>query len=121
MSRPAARGGLLSMAEAAERIGLDRPHAAQWLRRYLLALEEDGGRPVLVRVGRGKRRPTYRVSLVQLRRRCPELFDGRDEIDRALRGLVTSIGRRLETITESVDEQSTRLSMLTEATRRRGR
>lgn len=117
MRKPA--GGLVSIREAAEEIGVKSKHPAQWLRRYLLAREEELGRTILVPVGKGKRRPTYRVSIARLRLVCPELFDARDQLERTLRGLATPIKKQLDELKDAVDEQGARLAILAESGRRR--
>lgn len=106
---------VVSLAQAAERIG--RPH--QWLRRHLLTYERRTGHSVLVRVGDGDRRPTYRVNLGRLRIVCPELFDKRDPIAAALRESAI-VGRdRLERIEDRIDEVDSKLASISVALRQR--
>ena len=119
MNASAPKGPLLSLREAAEHLRIESKHPAQWLRRYLLRREEEIGRPVLVRVGRGQQRPTYRVSIAKLRLTCPELFDTRDQLERAVRGLGGALGKRLDSISEAVDEQAASMAALAEGARKR--
>lgn len=108
---------LVKLAEAASRLG--RP--PQWLRRYVLAQEEKTGLTILVRVGRGRKRPTYRVHLGRLRLACPELFDVRDPIAAALQESAI-IGRaRMLELEKIVEEIDCKIGVLTEAIRRIGR
>ena len=121
MTKARPTGGLMTLQSAAEQLKIESQAPARWLRRYLMTRERETGREILVRVGkRGARRPTYRVSLARLRLVCPELFDdGRDQMERAVRTLVGSIGKRLDEIGEAVDEQAANTAALAEATRRR--
>lgn len=120
MTKARPTGGLMTLQSAAEQLKIESKDPARWLRRYLVARERETGREILVRVGKGEQRPTYRVSLARLRLVCPELFDdGLDQVERAVRTLVGSIGRRLDEIGEAVDEQAANTAVLAEATRRR--
>lgn len=104
---------MLSMREAAERLGIHRPNAAQWLRRHLLRRERDTGRAILHRTGRG-----YYVSLANLRRHAPELVEPVDEIGQALRE-DTKARRRFErTVLERLDELSAEISLHSELMRK---
>jgi hypothetical protein len=109
---------LVTIARAAEGLGLEGPHAAQWLRRYVLQRERELGKEILERVGSGRRRPTYRVNMVSLKRACPELFDSRDGFDRALRGLVGALGGRVDQVLEAVEEGNALAAANVEALRR---
>lgn len=82
---------IVSIAVAAGRIGRN----AQWLRRHVLAHERRTGHSVMIRVGEGRKRPTYKVEMGQLRTMCPELFDSRDPIATALQSAAI-VGRRIE-------------------------
>lgn len=86
---------LLTLTEAAQRLGRDDAYGGQWLRRELLAREARTSTRLLVRVGRGTQRPTYRVNLALLRVHCPDLFDQRDQVAKVLEGRVIA-GNRLE-------------------------
>lgn len=113
---------LISIREAAQHLRLDQRHgrhASQWLRRYLITWERRTGRTVLVPVGDGTKRPTYRVSIARLRLACPELFDQRDRVERAVRGLVGSIGHRLDAIDEALDEHGSKLAAIAVHARKR--
>lgn len=110
-------GEIVTIAEAATRIG--RP--SQWLRRHLLAQEEKTGLTILVRVGAGGKRPTYRVHMGRLRVACPELFDLRDPIATALQESAI-IGRtRLLELEKIVEEISCNIAALVEAMRKSAR
>lgn len=107
-------GDIVTLAQAAEHVG--RPH--QWLRRHLLAHERRTGHVVLVRVGDGARRPTYRVHLGRLRIACPELFDVRDPLAAAIRDSAI-VGRdRLSRLDERLDEVDSKLTSISVAVRR---
>lgn len=72
---------VITIAAAADRVG----RSSRWLRRHLLAHEKRTGLSLLVRVGAGKKRPTYNVNMGHLRMACPELFDIRDALAIVLR------------------------------------
>lgn len=108
---------LMSMGEAAERLGIQRPNAAQWLRRHLLRREQDTGRLFLVRAGR-----RYLVTAAALRRHAPELVDPADEISRGLREFVRDRRRHDLAVLERLDDLDAAISVLTENVRQiRGR
>ena len=92
----------LSMSDAAELLGA--PWNAQKLRRYVLSRERATGRTILVRVGNGSLRPTYRVAVPALRRWCPELFEEPDPGQRAASALASRVLRRLDDIAEQGEE-----------------
>lgn len=92
---------LLTLTEAAKRLGREDPYAGQWLRRELLARESRTSTRLMVRVGRGTRRPTYRVNLALLRVHCADLFDQRDQVAKVLEGRVVA-GTRLERKVDSM-------------------
>ena len=96
---------IVPIAVAAERIG--RP--PQWLRRRLLAHERRTGHTVLIRVGEGRKRPTYNVEMGQLRIMCPELFDKRDPIATALHSAAI-VGRRIEGRIEDLEATTAELA-----------
>ncbi len=102
------------LAEAAERVG--RP--VWWLRRYLHEHERRTGHAVLIRVGTGEKRPTYRVHMGRLRVTCPELFDTRDKIASALRDNAIVGREALTELLERVEDIDAKLGVLAEAVRR---
>jgi hypothetical protein len=74
--------GYISLAAAGRAIGM-RGHAryiARRLKRVLLAKERRTKKPIMLRVEGPNGHVRYRVTLPLLRKRCPELFDRRDEI-----------------------------------------
>lgn len=108
---------LPSVAEALELLEVpQRKERARWLRTYLRRAEERTGRQLLVRIGRGTRRPTYRVDMAEVRRSCPELLRpaDRDLVDRALR----DVHRVLADMDERLDEIEQRQVALAEAYQR---
>lgn len=114
MSRPTK---LLTIAEAAEMFGTTQ----RKLRSQLLTRERQTGRSILVRIGEGENRPTYRVSLDALRRTMPELFDRRDEVQKAARELLRPILARLDSIDERLDEVTRRQAVVVNAIDRKRR
>jgi hypothetical protein len=109
----------MTLSEAAGRLGITGPWAAQYLRRLLLERERLTGARLLIRVGNGERRPTYRVNLGVLRRACPELFSPTDEIARALRDVLTGVRTELVGIRETVEELDARIGIYASARGRR--
>lgn len=109
--------GLVTIAEAASEVG----KSAQWLRRHLLAFELRSRQPILVRVGTGEKRPTYKVHMGRLRATCPELFDVRDPIAKALHSRMI-VGNRVAQVQaehgEILEEMNEKLSILVEQGRR---
>src|SRR5690606_7209672 len=84
---------LMRPAYAAALLGFRSGRA---LRRYVLERERETGAAILVRVGQGRSRPTYRVSLARLRQHCPELFPELGELARGLRELLERTRRMHE-------------------------
>ncbi len=89
---------LVTLAEAAEGLGIDRKNPARWLKLAVLAREKRIGRRILVRTGGGTIRQHYMVNLTTLRRWYPDLFDQRDEVLRAAKALTRGTDAKLETI-----------------------
>lgn len=104
---------LLTMPKAAAQLGLERSHAAQWLRRYLLRRELDTGRTILLKRGR-----RYYVSMSNLRRYAPELVDPADEIQRGFRELLRDRKRQDQRLHERLDDLTAEVSLLTEQVRK---
>jgi len=111
---------LLRISEALERLEIPPVrHRARWLRRYLRRREDELGRVLLARVGRGRRRPTYAVDLRAVRAHAPELLrdDERREAD-VLRG---ELARLLDRLHGRVDALEANQAALAEAFRRLSR
>jgi hypothetical protein len=107
---------LLTIAEAAARIGRSR----RWLLRYIHAEERRTGYRILIRVGNGDRRPTYKVNLGQLRAVCPSLFDVRDPLSKALaqRAIVgAGMEHKIDEVLEQIAEVDSKVNALAIATR----
>lgn len=98
MSRATIGEALMRPAYAAALLGFRSGRA---LRRYVLERERETGAAILVRVGQGRSRPTYRVSLARLRQHCPELFPELGELARGLRELLERT-RRMHELLEDV-------------------
>ena len=84
------RAPFLSLADAALLVGFEgKPkYAARRLRRLIVAKEKATRKPILIRTTGPNGFPRYRVTLWELRRRMPELFDRRDDAERAARTLI---------------------------------
>lgn len=108
----------MTIAQAAEWLGLEKPNRVQWLRRHLLSRERVTGRAILVRVGQARGRPSYAVTRDCLRRNCPELVSHVDDVARALQGLVLASKRRDEDINNRLDDIEEKIAVLAEAMRR---
>jgi hypothetical protein len=111
---------LLTLDEAAERMGIARPRAGRWLKLVVLRREKDIGRPILVRRRQDGIRARYLVNMASLRRWCPDLFDTRDEVLKAASALTSSTNRRLETIDDRLDQLESNLKSLVDQLRLRG-
>ena len=107
----------MTLADAAEWLGLESRNRAQWLRRLLLSRERLMGRALLIRVGRNPARPRYRVTKSTLRRYCPELVDPVDDIGRALQALVIGQKREREELRERLDDIEDLLAAMLERAR----
>ena len=110
---------LLTISEAVDALDVptvERP--ARWLRRHLQRAEERTGRTLLVRIGSGRRRPTYRVDLEAVRLACPELFSVRDPIARVLQGCAVAGREELAALRERMDELGARQAAIAGAIRR---
>lgn len=109
---------LITVAQAADLLGWSPKRFRRHVRRH----EEETGRVVLVRVGAGSARATYRVNLATLRKEMPELFDSRDEVERTSRALLSKVmqtfGPKLEHIADRMDEMEPKLARLADATAR---
>lgn len=68
----------LTLGQAAKALKMQGKDAARLLRRRLLAVEEQLGRPIMRRVG-GPERTRYLVTLGAIKRAIPDWF--KDEID----------------------------------------
>ncbi len=103
---------LLSLDEAAEALGIDRPRAGRWLKLRVLQRERDIGRQILVRKGRSAIRQHYLVNMQILRRWYPDVVDRRDEVLDAARALTTKTGQQLSTLDDRLDEIDQKLAGL---------
>lgn len=110
---------LLTVREAVERLDVpqvkDRP---RWLRGHLRDAETRTGRVLLVRVGDGCRRPTYRVDMEAVRLTCPELISTTDALARALRGCAVTGREELASMREYLDETNEKIAALATAMQR---
>lgn len=110
---------LVPLSEAAQVLNVKSSRPGRWLREYVQRREEETGRPILRRVGKGRGRPTYRVNMAELRVVAPELFDPREPMVEATRALMLAIQRRDARIDERLDEIEAILGVLLEAVRLR--
>lgn len=110
MSRPAK---LMTISEAAEELGLRQKRPALWLRRHLLRKERELGWNILVRIGDGKSRQVYKVTMAGLRLSCPELFEKRDEIELIARRMIAAF----EKLEERMEDLELRMVALARARR----
>lgn len=107
---------LVSLTQAAKLLGDTGPDAGRRLRRFLRSRERDTGARLLVRVGMGERRPTYRVSLVALRRSCPELFEQRHRDE--LAQVAKRVDRHITDVKEAVEDLGAEVGLVAQAIRR---
>jgi hypothetical protein len=112
----------LTLTEAAKRLGIARAEPGRWLRAWLLRREAELGVPLLLRVGRGRRRPTYRVSLDTIRLRCPDLASGTvaRAVNAGLGDRLRALEREVQSQREDLDELAAQVAALTLAVRRLG-
>lgn len=112
---------LLTLTQAAERLGIDRPRAGRWLKLTVLERERQVGRHILVRHGKQDAiRPRYLVNMSTLRRWCPDMFDGRDDVVRAAAALNRGTHDRLSALDEHLLEIDARLKELADQLKLRG-
>lgn len=111
---------LLTLREAADRLGIDRPRPGRWLKLHVLAQERRIGRQILVRHGRQAMRTHYLVNMATLRRWCPDLFDGRDDVVRAANALNKGTHARIDGLDERLLEIEARIKELADQLRLRG-
>lgn len=104
--------GLLTLAEAAEALRIDRPRAGRWLKLRILEREAELGRHILVRKGRSNVRQHYMVNMQMLRRWYPDVVDGRDELIEAAHILTRKTNKLLVEVDERLDEIDHKLNAL---------
>lgn len=103
----------------AERRDIDHESATRWLRRHLKRRQQQTGKRILVLVGEGSTRPTYRVDMELLEIACPELFSTRSELARALRSCAIVGQRELRTQGELLEELVEKVNLLAARAARR--
>lgn len=87
----------ITLAEAAHSIGMKgKPrYAARRLKRSLLAKERKQKKQIMLRLNGPNGRTQFRVTLALLRKRCPELFDKRDEIAESLNAAIERLNDQI--------------------------
>lgn len=105
---------LVSIPVAAQTMGVD----ARWLRRLILRRERELGQRILVRVGEGQRRTSYRVSLSTLRRAEPALFNQRDEVAEAVRKSMVAFTSELSALGDQIESLEANVGALGEQARK---
>ncbi|GAB5548922.1 MAG: hypothetical protein SangKO_086820 [Sandaracinaceae bacterium] len=109
----------VSVSSAVEILGIERPNAARWLRRFLRRREAQTGARILVDVsGPGARRPAYGVDMVQLAAQCPELVREEAELAKTVRAALAPERRAIAKLVEQFGEMRMELTILTESVRR---
>lgn len=103
-----------TISELATRV--DKP--AWWVRRRIHERERETGARILVYIGEGRHRPTYRVDLNELRRVAPEFFSRDTEIAKALAIWRRSIEREIAQLREMIEDSTEQTTVLTEAVRK---
>jgi hypothetical protein len=111
---------LMTLSEAAAKLGIACKRPGPWLRAAVLKREHELGREILVRRRRDSLKPTYLVNMATLRRWCPDLFDSRDEVVRAATVLATTTNRKLATIDDRIDQLEQNFKALVDQLRLRG-
>lgn len=103
-------GKLLTIGEASKRLRLEDTYEdpERWLRRHLRRREVELKMRLLVQVGEGAKRPTYRVRESMLALACPELYDPHERVAAMVASRSVKIERRIATVESMVEDvQST--------------
>lgn len=105
------RDPCLSLAEAAQRVGFEGEprYASRRLFRLVIAKERETRKHILIRTRGPRGRLRYRVTMWELKRSLPKLFDRRDDAETAARLLVREEIRQLLTKMASMDIKITYL------------
>jgi hypothetical protein len=103
----------ISIADAAEAIGKH----PRWLKRLLLRKEREIGQKIMIRVGDGEKRVTYRISLSALREVEPSLFDEATETEVQMREALDGFSERLGALEETVAQMQEMFGELTQTVR----
>lgn len=103
---------LITLQEAAEKLRIARPRAGRWLKLYVLRREKIVGRNILVRRGAQRIRTHYLVNMSILRRWCPELFDGRDDVIAAAKAIARGMDAKLDQIDERLVDVEAKLAAI---------
>lgn len=108
--------GLMSVPEAARWLGMEGRAGAVRLRRYLLKLERQKGRKLMVRAGSGSR---YLLTERILRKHAPELVPVRKRLPKEARRAVQRLRAELEDANGRIDDLEAKVFALAEELRRR--
>lgn len=108
MSSDGSKSDLVSIPDAVDRLALEGPRRPQWLRRYLRRREKRENVVILVDVGGGER-PTYSVSMTQLRLHCPELFPAAQRIAQAIKRSEAALRAEYQATTDRLLEVEKKL------------
>jgi hypothetical protein len=103
---------LITLSEAAEALKIERARAGSWLKVLVLRRERETGREILVRHGKQGTRRHYLVNMTNLRRYCPDLFDGRDDVLKAASALAKGTDSKLEALGDQIDEMDGKLAAI---------
>lgn len=118
--RNPASPNLLTLAQCAEKLQIDRPRPARWLKLAVLQREREVGRQILVRHGKQVLRTHYLVNMSTLRRWYPSLFDRRDDVLQAAKTLTKGTDAKLGALDDRLDEIDRKLGVIADAMRVRG-
>lgn len=96
---------LLSLDQAAGKLGWEGAHRRRRLKRLLFARERQTKKPIMTRLGSAKK-PAYRVTMSALRKHTPELFKSKvDDLAENFRNYLSTIDDRIaEVVTGHVTE-----------------
>lgn len=97
---------VLTLHEAVELLALAERFAdpVRWLRRHLLKIERETRTKLLVRVGQGTKRPTYRVRRNALLVACAEFVDVNDHLTAVADARDAKLMKHLHAIDESLGD-----------------
>lgn len=86
---------LLSLDQAANKLGWEGAHRRRRLKRLLFARERQSKKSIMTRLGSAKK-PAYRVTMSALRKHTPELFKNKvDELADNFRVYLSTIDDRI--------------------------
>lgn len=95
----------LSMAEAAEYVGLSGKVPHLTLRRRLLAQEKRTGQRILKRYGGNGKGAKFAVTVPILRRWCPEFFASRADLPKAVADAFEEVDGRVLSVIQRQNAQ----------------